>query len=263
MERRVSFLSEKGVQVLDRAFSILELLSTKKNGLGITDISKTLDLNKSTVHRIVSSLCERGYIEKTEDSNYKIGAKIVQLSSFYLNNLELNTEAKPYLLKLANELKLPVHLGILDGLHVVYIDKVDIINNIRLYSQIGKRIEAHCSALGKIILSCLSDDELLNVLKDYQFNKHTEKTIRNINELMEDLNKSRIRGYAIDDEEHDLEIRCIAAPIFDYKNRPIAAISVSGSLNTLPSSNDKEIGNMVAEIAKEISKRLCYNINRI
>lgn len=256
-------MSEKGVQVLDRAFSILELLSTEKNGLGVTDISKTLDLNKSTVHRIVSSLCERGYIEKTEDSNYKIGAKIVQLSSFYLNNLELNTEAKPYLVRLANELKLPVHLGILDGLYVVYIDKVDIINNIRLYSQIGKRIEIHCSALGKVILSCLNDNDILNILKDYKFNDHTEKTIKNIDALMEDLKKSRVRGYAVDDEEHDLEIRCIAAPIFDYKNRPIAAISVSGSLNNLPCSSDEEIGNMVVETAKEISKKLCYNINRI
>lgn len=253
-------MSEKGVQVLDRAFNILELLSTEKNGLGITDISTILNLNKSTVHRIVSSLCEHGYAEKTAGSNYKIGIKIVQLSSFYLNNIELNTEAKPYLTELANKLKLPVHLGILDGLDVVYIDKVDVINNIRLYSQIGKRIEVHCSALGKTILSSMSNNDISYLLKEYKFNQYTEKTIKTVDELIDNLNEAKTKGYAVDDEEHDLEIRCIASSIYDYRNKAIAAISVSGSLSTLPNCNDDSMGNLVIETAKNISKKLGYDI---
>jgi DNA-binding IclR family transcriptional regulator len=254
-------MQDKKVQVIDRALDILEILSSEKDGLGVTEIGNRIGLHKSTVYRIVTALGERGYIEKVSDKGiYKIGLKLVEISSIYLNNVELKTEARPYLRELARRLGQPVHLAILDGNDAVYIEKVDVENSIRLYSQIGKRIPVHCSALGKSLLQGLSDYEIEDRLKNYKFHKFSHNTILSKDELMKQINVSRLKGWSIDDEEHDEGIRCIAAPIFDYRGKIIAALSVTGPVDVFYSDRYELTAERVIETSVSISKRLGYRI---
>ena len=250
----------KGAQLIDRLLDILELLSLEKDGLGVTEIGNRTGLHKSTVHRIVSALAERGYIEKIPGrSVYKVGLKLVEISSIYLNSVELKTEATPFLRELTSRLGQPTHLAILDGTDAVYIEKVDMLNNIRLYSQIGRRIPVYCSALGKCLLSGLHDNEIDEILQRCSFNKFTAKTLEKA-ELLRQVDTVSVNGYAVDDEEHDEGIRCIASPVFDYRGKVIAAVSIAGPAASIMEQNDSETGRLLKETALNISKRMGYKI---
>lgn len=252
-------MSEKSIQVIERALDILELLAAEKNGLGVTEIGNRLGLHKSTVHRILSALGERGYIEKSSTKGlYGIGLKMVELSSVHLSNLELKTEARPYLWELTSKLGLTSHLAILDGTDAIYIEKVDVLSNIRLYSQIGRRIPVYCSALGKSLLSGLSDEELERTISRCQFKSNTPNTILDRKELIHQVKKVKTTGWSVDDEEHDEGIRCIAAPVKDYRGKVIAALSVSGPTSVVTRDRDTEIGELVSSIALKISNRIGY-----
>lgn len=253
-------MSEKGVQVIDRAFDILELLAQEKEGLGVTEIGNRIGLHKSTVHRIVGAMAERGYIEKVpERSVYKIGLKFIEISSVYLNKVELKTEARPYLWELTTLMNLPTHLAILDGCDAVYIDKVDVVNSIRLYSQIGRRIPVYCSALGKSLISGLTEFELEQTISKCNFEKITDKTITTREELLNQIKKTRLVGWSVDDEEHDEGIRCIASPIYDYRGKVMAAVSIAGPSRIISRENDEQTGKLVSEAAMKISRRLGYS----
>lgn len=252
-----------GVQALERAFDILDILSLEPEGLGVTQIAERAALHKSTVHRIVSALAERGYIEKSPSgSQYRIGLKMVDIASVYLNNVEMKTEARPYLRELTQRTGFTSHLAILDGLSAVYIDKVDVEQHIRLYSQIGRRIPTHCSALGKCLLSGLAPSELDDRLSRCGFEVFTPTTLRTEAELREQVRRVSVDGYAIDDEEHDPGIRCVASPVFDYRGKVAAAVSVAGPVAGLPADRVSETAALVKQTAAEISRRMGCRIGR-
>lgn len=247
------------IQVIDRALDILEILCVEQEGLGVTEIGKRLALHKSTVHRIVSAMAERGYVEKVPNKAlYRMGLKLVELSSVYLNSVELKTEAKPYLREISSKYKLAVHLAILDGCDAVYIDKVDTVGDIRLYSQIGRRIPVHCSGLGKCLFSGLSDNEIQERLSDYSFTKFTSNTITDNNEFKRQIRETRFTGFAADDEEHDEFIRCVAVPIYDYRDKIIAAVSIAGPSDVISRDKDTEVADYLKDISKKISRRMGY-----
>ncbi len=252
-------MSDKGVQVIDRAFDILELLSLEKDGLGVTEIGSRIGLHKSTVHRILSAMAERGYIEKTSNKgSYKLGLKLIEISSVYLNSIELKTEARPYLWDLTSKLNQTTHLAILEGTDAIYIDKVDVMTSIRLYSQIGRRIPVYCSALGKCLLSGLTEAELDRVVEGCSFKKLTDNTLTDKDELLSQIAKARKHGWAMDNEEHEAGVRCIASPIFDYRGKVIAAVSISGPASSIAPEHDEKTGKMLVDTALNISKRLGF-----
>jgi len=253
-----SIMAEKGVQVIDRVFDILELLVVEGKGLGVTEISKKLGLSKSTVHRILNGIASRGYLEKSEDGIYSLGIQFVELASRRLNNVELVTESRPYLQELTNIIKQSSHLAILDECDAVYIDKVELIKNIRLYSQIGKRIPIYCSALGKSLLLDKSDEVILEKFEKCKLDKLTENTKIDSQEFLQEIRISRRVGYTVDNEEHDEGIRCIAAPIYDYRNKIVAAISTAGPCNLISKEQEAYISDLVKKYALLISKRLGY-----
>lgn len=255
-------MADKGIQVIDRAFDILEILAFEKDGLGVTEIGNRLGLHKSTVHRILGTMVKRGYIEKTRDRGlYKVGLKLVEISSIYLNSVELKTEARPYLSALMSKLGQPVHLATLDDCDVVYIDKIEQVNSIRLYSQIGRRVPAYCSALGKCLLSGLSDEEVEIRLSKMNYVGYTNCTVTSKEELFRQIIETRRNGWAIDDEEHELGVRCVAAPIFDYRGKVVAAVSISASTNVFSRDRVEEFVRHVKETAHEISLRLGSEVN--
>ncbi|MDN5276183.1 MAG: IclR family transcriptional regulator, regulon repressor [Clostridiales bacterium] len=251
------------VQSIDRAFDILEVLATQKDGLGVTEIARRIGLHKSTVYRLLASMASRGYIEKNEATGaYRLGLKLVELCSLYLNSLELKTEAQPYLRRLAALTAQPVHLAILDHDEAVYIDKIESFNTIRMYSAIGKRVPLYCTAVGKVLLMNKEDSEIRKIFQNKQLTPRTANTITDIEKLISEIDAVRERGWAVDNEEHEEGIRCIAAPVYDYRNEIIAAVSTSGLKTIISPERDEEIAKYVVETAREISKRMGYSPRR-
>lgn len=252
-------MAGKTVQSVDRAFEILEALAVEKNGLGVTEIGNRVGLHKSTVHRLLTSMEYKGYIEQDTDTGmYRLGLKFVELCSLYLNSVELKTEAQPYLRNLSAQTTQPVHLATLVDGEAVYIDKVESYNNIRMYSAIGKRVPVHCTAVGKVLLSRKEPTEIKRILESKELIVFTPHTITDPDMLLEEIIGTGQRGWAEDSEEHEIGIRCIAAPIYDYRSRIIAAISTSGNKNIISSEKTEELSQYVVNAAKDISKRMGY-----
>ncbi len=250
-------MKEQNVQTLDRTLDIIELLATKPNGLGVTEIGQILSLHKSTVHRLINALAQRGYIEKEPKTGlYKIGLKFIEISSLFFHQIELKTEAQPFMRHLAEQLGVTVHLAILDEMDVVYIEKVDAVQSLRMYSQIGKRIPAYCSALGKVLLSGLPRNMQKDILGRIEIKEFTPHTLKDVDELLKQIDMVRTLGWALDDEEHESGIRCIAAPIYDFTGKIIAALSISGDKTTVAPQCDEENSRRVMDTAREISRRM-------
>lgn len=250
-------MAKATLQTVDRALQLLEILAEHPKGMQPKEIEEVLELNKVTVHRLLATLENRGFIERMGNA-YVIGLKLVELSSMKLSNVELKTEAAPYLRELVTRLGLPVQMAILEGTEAVFIDKIESRNSFRMYSQIGKRIPLYASGVGKVLLLQEGDEEIRQKLDTVEFTAFTPKTLTSVEEVIEAVKVARKKGYAVDDEEHEEGIFCVAAPIYDYRDKVIAAISV-GDINKqfIKGTNSKQI-ELIKETAKEISKRLGY-----
>ncbi len=246
------------VQSLDRTFDILELLSRQQHGLSLTEIGNRLDLHKSTVYRLLNALKERGYIEKTVQGCYRLGMEFIELASLYLNNLELKTEAQPVLRELASVTGNTVFLATLQDGQVVYIDKMETFNSLRKYSIIGRRAPLYCTALGKAMLTGITEIELRQLYCEGELEGFTANTITGLDALLEEVARTRRRGWSLDDEEYEEGLRCIGAPIRDYRNEVIAAVSTSGYTSMIPRQRVEPIAAHVVKAARDISKRMGY-----
>ena len=245
------------VQTLDRALKIIELLALHSEGFGVTEIGSRVGLHKSTVHRLLSHLVSHGYIEKDElRPVYTLGLKFIELASLRLNQVELKTEAGPYLRKLAATLDQPVHLAIQADTEAVYIEKIEPRAHLRMYSQIGKRIPLYCSALGKSLVSDLPVAELETLAQRMKYTPFTPTTRLTPQAFVAEVTQTRQRGWALDDEEHEPGIRCIGAPIRDFTGKVVAALSASGDLAVIRCDPDSQVSGLVVEAARAISRRL-------
>jgi len=249
---------EEKVRVVERAFDIIEVLACSRKSMSVTDIAKSTKISKSTAFRLLQTMHARGFVEKDDNQAYSIGYKLIDVVSNHINALELQTEAKSYLEALRAEFNMAVHLGILHGADISYIENLDISLPVNKYTQSGYRSPAYCSSMGKCLLSCLSGEELETLLYDYAFKKYTEYTITNPNEFKQYLKKVRRQGWAMDNQEYCLGQRCVAAPIFDYRGDAIASISISGTTNQITDEKLPEIIEKVKQAAINISRRLGY-----
>jgi DNA-binding IclR family transcriptional regulator len=240
-------------------FAILEALAQESDGLRLTEIGRRVGLHKSTVSRFLAAMEGRGYVEKVEARNvYRLGLRFVELSSIYLNKLELKTEAQPFMQRLATLSTQAVYLAIPDGAEVVYIDKVETFQSIRKYSIIGRRAPAYCTALGKALLADLAEQDVVELYRGRKLRAYTPKTITERDRLRRELDSVRRRGWTEDDEEYEPGVRCIAAPIYDYRSQAIAAVSTSGPTTVLVKPEVKRFAEYVMEAAAGISRRMGY-----
>lgn len=248
------------VQSIDRAFDILELLSVEPRGLTMTGIGHKLDLHKSTVHRILSSMRERGYIEKSQETgNYRLGLGFIELSSLYLNSLELKTEAQPFLHRLANLTGHTSFLAIRDQSEVIYIDKAETYDSLRRYKIIGRRRPLHATSLGKALLSGLRDKQIEQLYAKREFEKLTIHTLQSFDALMKEIQQIRKRGWSIDDEEAELGTRCVGAPVFDYRDHVIASLSLAWDITAHPDIKWTQVSDYVLKCANDVSIKMGYH----
>ena len=239
-----------------KAIDILNLLSIRN--MTAMEIGNALGLNKSTVHRLMYTLEYMGYIEKSADlRTYRMGIRLVQLCSLRINDIELLTEAKPFLIELVRVINQTVHLAVMNNNCAMFIDKIDTINSIRIYSAIGRSIPLHCSAVGKSLLFDKSDDEVREILEKVGMERFTSDTLTSPDALIEQLRVARQCGFTVDNFEHEENVCCIAAPVFDYRRSVIAAISTA-SLKSAP-LNREHLINCLKNTAAKISASLGYS----
>ncbi len=247
------------VQSIDRVFDILELLSVEHEGLSLTEISQKLDLPTSTVFRLLSVLRSRNYIEKNDSTSvYRLGLGFVELTSLYLSNIELKTEAQPYLRNLSKLTGQVVFMGIEQEGELVYIDKYEQFREIRNYCFIGQRRPLYCTALGKTLLTGFSDDEIRNLYDGVEMKPMTPNTITDVERLIGEVHLNRERGYSLDNEEIELDMFCVAAPVYDYRGTVIAAVSTSWDVNYHKDADKQRNVKLITETALNVSIRMGY-----
>ncbi|SFM12532.1 transcriptional regulator, IclR family [Gracilibacillus orientalis] len=244
------------IQSVDRALKILDLFNEQYSEMKITEISRKLDLNKSTTHSLLKTLKEHNYIKQDTDSGkYSLGLKLLERGQYLLNSMDIREIARKYLIDLSVITGQTTHLVILEGLYGVYIDKVEGASAI-VYSRIGKRVPIHSSAVGKSLIAFRQREEIEELLQGYEFFTQTANTMTDKQVYIDELAKVRVQGYSIDNEENEPGIYCIAVPIFDHTNQVVAAISISTTKQTVTSELEQEIVSTLKQTCLEISKAL-------
>lgn len=247
------------VQSVDRTLTILEVLSNHYDGLGITEISNLVDLHKSTVHRLLATLLYKGYVIKDIQSNrYRLSLKLYELGSKIVVKTDILKSSKPYTEELMNIVNEVVHLVIRERNDIIYIDKVEAVNTISMASTIGRRSPLYCTSVGKAMMAYLTDKEIKDIWDGSDIQKFTKNTITNFGVFKEELNSIRDKGYAVDNEENELGVRCIGAPVFNMKGEVEGAISISGPTNRILKKNIEDYGEKVKKYATLISRELGY-----
>lgn len=247
----------RGVQAVERAFKILITLCNADGGMSLGELSGRVGLHKSTVHRLLQSLIN--YQLASQDPNtrlYRAGLKIFELAHQVLSKIDLRGQALPELKELSQRLNETIHLAVLDNDEMIYIDKQETQRTIRMYSAIGKRGPLHCTGVGKVLLAYLPEERLEQIIKKKGLHRYTEKTITSPSELKRHLALVRKRGYAIDDTEHEPEIRCVACPIRNYTGEVIAAISLTVPASRMSREEIEALAPLVRSYADRISRKM-------
>jgi DNA-binding IclR family transcriptional regulator len=255
------------VQTVGRVSQILDILGQSPRGISIRELSSKIGFPKGTTHRLLSSLSYFGYVRQDPRTrDYFLGFKLVDLGNLLLHQLDLRKEAEPFLRDLSERMKETVHMVVMDRDEVVYIDKVEAEQNpsgLRMASRIGLRNPPHSCAVGKVLLADFSEEGLEIFLKERNLPRRTENTITDPAQLKEHLKQVRKQGYALDDEENEKGIRCIAAPIYNEAGKAVAAVSISGPAFRIPKKRAQEtLKKEVMETASKISKRLGFSRNK-
>lgn len=250
---------ENIVKSVSRALDIIMLVSMKKGGLGVTEIANQMDINKSSVFRILSTLVQYGYVEQVKETGrYKLGYTFLEISSRLLESMDLREEARPFLQELERETNEVIHLVVFDQGEVVYIEKLEGNEILRMHSKVGKRAPMHCTSVGKAILAHLPSAVVLDILERKGLPVHTDKTITDQETLIQELIHVRKKGYALDLEENEYGITCIAVPIFDHLGKVIAAVSISGPRIRMTDVRLEQLQPRIINIGKQISTRLGF-----
>ncbi|MCM1256794.1 MAG: IclR family transcriptional regulator [Roseburia sp.] len=247
------------IQSAERIFKIMELLA-EKGEMGLLELSQELNLNKSTVHRMLSSLIYMGYARQNEtDQKYKLSFKLVTMAGKLLEHTDILPIARPYLENLSRLSGETVHLVQREGSQILYIDKVESnVGSIRMVSHVGMAFPMYCSGVGKAIMSTMGEEELSQVWNDSRIEKKTEYTITDFHRLKQVLEQVKKQGYALDNEENELGVRCIAACIYDYHRKVKYAFSISGPVNRMTDERIKELSLEVLRVKQELSAELGY-----
>jgi DNA-binding IclR family transcriptional regulator len=241
---------------LDRAVSVLEMLGESETPLSLAEICQRMHLHKSTAHRSLMVLERSALIERTPDNRFRLGLKLYELGNRAVEQIDLRARVHPYFRRLAMHVGETVHLSVLQKTSVVYLDKVEPNRRVCMSSKIGTSNPVYCTSMGKAMLAFQPADVREQIIGKIRFVCYTPKTISSAEALLKALERVRRRGYAIDDEEIELGVRCVGAPIFDDNRRAIAAVSVSGPASRITAQNVPAIAEQLLRCCRDISGSL-------
>jgi DNA-binding IclR family transcriptional regulator len=252
--------SEYLIQAVSHALDLMEQFHGDVDELGVTELSKRLKLHKNNVFRLLATLESRGYIEQNKvTENYRLGLKTLELGQTFIRQMGLLRQSKPVLESLVKECNETTYVAILKEQCIIYLDAVETDMTVRVVPRVGSRLPAYCTAAGKVQIAYMSDEELENYLPTKEFKRYTPNTITDRDELRQQLKIIAEQGYAVDNEELDIGVRCVGAPIRDYTRRIIGAVSISGpSMRFTDERMEKELIPLVIKAAREISAKLGY-----
>jgi IclR family KDG regulon transcriptional repressor len=247
------------INSIQRAFDILELFAQNGKELGISDIARSLGLHKSMVHRIVSTLQYKGILEQNPDNGrYRLGLKLYRLGLSLQDDNELIIAAETSLENLTEKTGETSNLVQLDGNMCVYVSQKVSSRMVKMFTKPGAKVYPHCNGAGKVLLSGLSESDVLSIINANGLPRYTENTITSVEALMEELSIIRRQGYAIDNEEREEGVMCIAAPVKDRYGTIIAAISISGPASRFEQERMDSLISNVRDTAFQISHMLGY-----
>ena len=244
-----------------KAFKIIEYLAEETNGAALKSISKDLNIDSATAYRYLSSLRDLGYVQQNQKNlNYQLTTKFTWIASLVLDHIQIRALAHHKLEELASIANETVHLCVLDGTEITYIDKIDSNQPVKMRSGIGRRGRVHSTGVGKVMLAFLPEKERENLLPKLNLSSLTPNTITDPIKLCLELDRIRQRGYSIDDQEDEVGIRCVGAPIFDHNGYVIAAISITGWTITMTTDRLVDLSATLLKTSLDISAELGYRV---
>ncbi len=244
------------LQSVDNALRLIDILCQVEE-VGVTELSKEMGLGKSTAFRLLTTLESRGYVRKNEENNkYRLGMKFAYIGTVVLNRVEIARYSRPFLERLTQSFNEASHLVAMeDDGSVRFLDKVSGTSFVHMESFVGGKKPSYCTASGKVLLANMPAEKALAHLSNQKFEEYTEKTIIDKSKILEELEKIKLQGYAMDDEESEFGLTCYAAPIYNSSNEVIAAVSMSGPTSRMEKQKEERISSVI-ETAKKISESI-------
>jgi DNA-binding IclR family transcriptional regulator len=241
------------VQALDRAFAVLDLLGESDVPLGLAQVASSLALHKSTAHRFLMVLERHHMVERTVNGKFRLGLRLFDFGNRAIEQYDLRDRAQPHLRKLVMETEETAHLCILEQAHIIYLDKIEPARSVRMITRVGASNPVHCTSVGKAILAFLPEERIADVIRRTKFERFTHRTIGTPEALRTEIEKTKRRGYAVDDEELEEGLRCIAVPVLDAQRFPVAAVSISGPSFRVTAQKLPAIANHLLQCVRGIS----------
>jgi DNA-binding IclR family transcriptional regulator len=250
-------VAERFIQSVERAADILELFLQSHPELSVKEISEKLSLSKSTIHGLIKTLEHRGYLQQNSDNQkYRLGLRLFELGHRMSEQLDIAKIAHPIIKKLVEQLKETVHLVVRQHDELIYVEKEDGPHSLRIYSHVGKKAPIHCTSVGKAILAFQDEKEIDRILSSLPLESFTLHTVTDPEEIKKQLKVVRETGYSIDDEEIELGLKCVGAPIFNHNGNVIASISCASPKIRLSNERLPEVIEGIKKAASEISSKL-------
>lgn len=241
-----------GVQSIERAFELLELMADAGGEVALSDLAEASGLPLPTIHRIMRTLVASGYARQQPSRRYSLGPRLIRLGE--TASRALGSWARPYLAELTEATGETSNMAVLDGDQVVYVSQVPSQHSMRMFTEVGRRVDAHATAVGKAVMANLSDDAVAQMLNRTGMRPQTERTISTVAAMQDELTRVRNQGYAVDDGEQEVGVRCYAVAV---PGAPAgAAISISGPEGRMARLSPDAIVPLMQRLARELAAEL-------
>ena len=252
--------ASEGLSSVRNAARLLKVFRSREAEIGVSELARRLGLGKSTVHRLLTTLAGEGLIEQDpRTGGYRLGLVVFELGEAVKVHLDVHAAAGPVLASLREQTGESSQVGVLDGHEVVYVDRLESSQSLRLFTETGRRVPVHCTSSGKVLLSHLSDVALERVLADAPLDRLTDQTITDVDDLMVELGKVRRRGWAEAVNERELGVASVAAPVRDASGHVIAAISIGAPTVRLGRIRRRDMAAVIVEAGEAVSRRLGWS----
>ncbi len=248
--------SDYNVRAVERALQILGSFDDRHPERGVSEVAQLVGLHKATAHRIMATLLNAGYLERTADGErYRLGIRVADLGMRVLRRLDLRREARPYMHQLVERYHEACDLAVFDQGEVFIVEIIHSDRTLIIASQVGQRLPVHCTASGKVFLAHMPAGEL-DALLARPLKAHTERTICDPARLREQLQEIRRLGYGVDDEEHEPGVRAVAAPIRDRQGNVIAVLAMPGPVSRIQAERFAQLGEALIAAANAVARRM-------
>jgi IclR family KDG regulon transcriptional repressor len=255
-----SAASGEGLSSVRNAARLLKVFLSREESIGVSELARRLGLAKSSVHRLLSTLAAEGLIEQNlATGGYRLGIVVFELGEAVRVHLDLHAAAGPVLASLREQTGESSQVGVLDGAHVVYVDRLESSQSLRLFTETGRRVPLHCTSSGKVLLAHLPEASLHELLGRLELTPLTPRTITQAPALLAELAAVRRRGWAEAVDERELGVASVAAPVRDADGRVVAAVSIGAPTIRLGAARRRELGGVVLEAGEAISRRLGWS----